>query len=61
VASLAVMNLVYEARPGAVKGAVLRKGWSAVRGEGWIDKTEKVQDEEKKDDDGEAAVEKNNG
>ncbi|KAK5128442.1 hypothetical protein LTR85_003110 [Meristemomyces frigidus] len=38
VASLALLNVVYEARAGAVKGPVVRKGVSMLRGEGWVDK-----------------------
>lgn len=38
VASLALLNVVYEARPGAVKGGAVRKGVSMLRGEGWVDK-----------------------
>jgi len=39
VASLALVNAVYEAQQGAVRGALLRKGVSSLRGEGWVDKT----------------------
>ncbi|KAI7556507.1 hypothetical protein D0864_12134 [Hortaea werneckii] len=38
VASLALLNCVYEANAGAVKGAMVRKAVSSVRGEGWQDK-----------------------
>ncbi|KAK3048044.1 hypothetical protein LTR09_010559 [Extremus antarcticus] len=38
VASLAMMDLVYEIKPDAVQGAVLRKGMSVLRGEGWMDR-----------------------
>ncbi|KAK5118090.1 hypothetical protein LTR62_004136 [Meristemomyces frigidus] len=38
VASLALLNVVYERQPGAVRGAMVRKALSTVRGEGWDDK-----------------------
>ncbi|KAK0334487.1 hypothetical protein LTR91_007223 [Friedmanniomyces endolithicus] len=38
VASLAVLNLVYEKDPAAVKGPMVRKALSSLRGEGWMDK-----------------------
>ena len=38
VASMALLNIVYEARAGAVKGSMIRKAVSTVRGEGWVDK-----------------------
>jgi len=38
VASLAVLNLVYEKDPAAVKGPMVRKALSSLRGEGWLDK-----------------------
>jgi len=51
VASLALLDAVYEARPRAVRGAALRKGMGVLRGEGWVDRVvrldavvEKVED-----------------
>ncbi|EME41946.1 hypothetical protein DOTSEDRAFT_74097 [Dothistroma septosporum NZE10] len=38
VASLALVNVVYEAQPGAVQGGVVRKMVSSLRGEGWVDR-----------------------
>lgn len=38
VASLALLDVVYEARPDAVRGAMLRKGMGVLRGEGWVDR-----------------------
>ena len=38
VASLALLDAVYEARPKAVRGAVIRKGMGVLRGEGWVDR-----------------------
>ncbi|KAK4542615.1 hypothetical protein LTR36_006663 [Oleoguttula mirabilis] len=38
VASLALLNVVYEARPGAVEAGAVRKGVSMLRGEGWLDR-----------------------
>ncbi|KAF2487530.1 hypothetical protein BDY17DRAFT_289152 [Neohortaea acidophila] len=40
VASLALLNVVYEARPGAVQGAMMRKGMGVLRGEGFTDRAE---------------------
>ncbi|QIW95683.1 hypothetical protein AMS68_001201 [Peltaster fructicola] len=37
--SLALINFVYEVRPGAVNGGVLRKTLSSLRGEGWVDRS----------------------
>lgn len=42
VASLASVNVVYEAQPGAVQGGVVRKLVSSLRGEGWVDSTKVV-------------------
>ncbi|KAK5169756.1 uncharacterized protein LTR77_005734 [Saxophila tyrrhenica] len=36
-ASLALLDVVYEVKPDAVQGAVLRKGVGVLRGEGWRD------------------------
>jgi hypothetical protein len=47
VASLALMNAVYEARPAAVKGGAVRKGMGVMRGEGWVDKAQAKNDETK--------------
>lgn len=38
VASLALVNLVYDVQPAAISGGVLRKGLSSIRGEGWTDR-----------------------
>ena len=38
VASLALLDVVYEARPRAVRGAALRKACGVLRGEGWVDR-----------------------
>ncbi|KAJ9649469.1 hypothetical protein H2199_000244 [Coniosporium tulheliwenetii] len=38
VASLAVVNAVYEIDPKAVSGGVVRKGLGMLRGEGWVDR-----------------------
>ena len=45
VASLMVLNVVYEIRPEAVRSGLFRRGGSFLRGEGWGDK---VKEEEKK-------------
>ncbi|KAK3070880.1 hypothetical protein LTR53_009678 [Teratosphaeriaceae sp. CCFEE 6253] len=53
VASLAVLNVVFERNPGAVKGPMIRKALSSLRGEGWIDQaapTDKEEGAEKGDD-----------
>lgn len=51
VASLALLNVVYEGRPRAVKGGAVRKGMGVMRGEGWVDKVanKKVEEEEEVD------------
>ncbi|KAF7197602.1 hypothetical protein HII31_01105 [Pseudocercospora fuligena] len=38
VASLAMINFVYEIQPSAVQGGLIRKVMSTHRGEGWVDK-----------------------
>lgn len=38
VISLATINYVYEAQPGAVQGAIIRKTLGMFRGEGWVDR-----------------------
>ncbi|KAI7598629.1 hypothetical protein KC343_g16324 [Hortaea werneckii] len=50
VASLALLNCVYEANAGAVKGAIVRKAVSSVRGEGWQDKCAAKREEEGNED-----------
>lgn len=39
VMCLGVVGAVYERRPAAVKGPVIRKGLGMLRGEGWIDRS----------------------
>lgn len=46
VASLALVDVVYQARPGSVKGGLIRKGVSSLRGEGWVDPAAAKKDEE---------------
>lgn len=38
VAGLAVLGAVYEGRPEAVQGALVRKGMGVLRGEGFVDR-----------------------
>ncbi len=38
VVALAVVNSVYEVRPGAVRGSMIRRGVEYIKGEGFIDK-----------------------
>ena len=45
VASLALLDLVYELRPGAVQGAIVRKGMGVLRGEGFLDRAEPASEE----------------
>lgn len=45
VASLALINAVYEGRPSAVQGAMIRKGMGVMRGDGWVDRAEKKEDD----------------
>ncbi len=49
MASLALVGYVYEARPDAVQGAMLRKGMGVLRGEGWSDRAAPRSDAGKKD------------
>lgn len=50
VASLALINYVYEARPTAISGGVLRKALASMRGDGWVDKVAEAEKKEKKQD-----------
>lgn len=52
VASLALLNVVYEARPRAVRGSVVRKGLGVVRGDGWVDRVVTVGGTTETKDDG---------
>ena len=47
VASLALLNTVYEAKPAAVQGAMIRKGMGVLRGEGWVDRAQPGSEEGK--------------
>ncbi|KAI5246087.1 hypothetical protein E4T43_02857 [Aureobasidium subglaciale] len=38
-ASLALIDALYETKPNAVRGAMIRKGMGVLRGEGWVDRT----------------------
>jgi len=38
VVALAVVNSVYEVRPGAVRGSMIRRGVEYMKGEGFVDK-----------------------
>jgi hypothetical protein len=57
IASLALMNAVYEARPAAVTGAAMKKGMGVMRGEGWVDQTPDTEDEAKEEVAGEVKEE----
>ncbi|KAK0288845.1 hypothetical protein LTR91_013310 [Friedmanniomyces endolithicus] len=50
VGSLAVLNLVYEKDPAAVKGPMVRKALSSLRGEGWMDKLAAAKGATKRDE-----------
>ena len=52
VASLALINAVYEGRPDAVQGAVIRKGMGMLRGDGWTDRAEQDRVDVKQDAEG---------
>lgn len=39
VMCLGIIGAIYERRPAAVKGPVIRKGFGVLRGEGWIDRS----------------------
>lgn len=41
VVGLALVGGVYEARPSAVRGALIRKGLGILRGDGWVDRAVK--------------------
>ena len=58
VASLALLDVVYEARPRAVRGSVLRKGMGVVRGDGWVDRVITVSPVEKAVDQQDETTEK---
>ena len=45
VASLMVLNAVYEVDPSAMSSAVVRKSLGMLRGEGWVDRVKTVQKE----------------
>ena len=57
VASLALLNAVYEARPAAVKGAAVREGMGVIRGEGWVDNAQAKNDEANEKDETQSAGE----
>ena len=38
VMSLALLDFVYETRPGAIRGAMIRKSFGVLRGDGWVDR-----------------------
>jgi hypothetical protein len=46
-ASLAFLNYVYQRKPDAVQGAMIRKAMGVMRGEGWKDAVEPASDVEK--------------
>ncbi|MCJ1477179.1 hypothetical protein MMC13_005850 [Lambiella insularis] len=50
VASLMLLNAVYEVNPNAVTSGVVRKSMGMLRGEGWVDRAKLVQKEEGEDD-----------
>ena len=37
-ASAVLVNVLYEAQPKAVRGALVRKGFGVLRGDGWVDR-----------------------
>ena len=46
VASLMLLNAVYEVNPNAVTSGVVRKSLGMLRGEGWVDRAKPVKNEE---------------
>ena len=46
VASLMLLNAVYEVNPNAVTSGVVRKSLGMLRGEGWVDRAKLVNKEE---------------
>lgn len=61
VAGLAAVNYVYEAQPSAVQGAMIRKTLAMCRGEGWVDRAEKLEREAHEEKKREAHEEKKRG
>ena len=47
-ASMALIGALYQQKPDAVGGPVIRKAMGVVRGEGWSDRAEKIEGERKK-------------
>jgi hypothetical protein len=47
VASLAVIQSIYETNPKAVSGGVVRKSLGMLRGDGWVDRAVVKNEEEK--------------
>ena len=54
VASLALLDSVYEVQPGAVRGAMIRKGMGVLRGEGFVDRAVATDGEKEKVEEKEA-------
>ena len=50
VASLALLNVVYEGRAEAVQGAMIRKGMGVLRGEGFVDPVQPSKEGEEKEE-----------
>ena len=46
IASLAMIQSIYETNPKAISGGVVRKGLSMLRGDGWVDRAVAITDEE---------------
>lgn len=57
-ASVVLMEVLYEAQPKAIRGAVVRKGFAMMRGEGWVDRVTVENGGEEKGGDEAGAVEK---
>ncbi|KAK5001145.1 hypothetical protein LTR66_000113 [Elasticomyces elasticus] len=61
VASLALLNIVYEARPGAVRGGAIRKGMGMLREDGWADRAKSdIDGKDTGEDEGEVVGSTNN-
>lgn len=47
VVAMAVVNSVYELRPGAVSGSMIRRGVEYMKGEGFVDSVNEAKEDQK--------------
>ncbi|KAI9704006.1 MAG: hypothetical protein M1820_005627 [Bogoriella megaspora] len=60
-ASAVLINVVYEVKPNAVEGGVVRKSLGMLRGEGWVDRVRATGEEGEKPEEGEGGVGEDTG